>query len=115
MGELESGSLGEGVAAADGFGLSSITTATTTTSGTAGNSASSTTSSYSTAATGGDIESLDNKLDCSLFTMVISSAIVIFSVGWCPFALVPLLFAVGFADAKAKPESYIPAYPTKNR
>ncbi|TEY46329.1 hypothetical protein BOTCAL_0316g00100 [Botryotinia calthae] len=109
VGELESGSLGEGVVAADGFGLSSPTTATTTTSGTVGNSVSSTTSGYSTAATGRDIESLANKLDRCLFTMVIGSAIVIVSVAWCPFALVPLLLAVGFADAKAKPELDIPA------
>ncbi|KAM0159150.1 hypothetical protein ACHAQE_005233 [Botrytis cinerea] len=113
VGELESGSLGEGVVAADGFGLSSLTTATTTTSRTVGNSASSTTSGYYTAATGRDIESLANELDRRLFTMAISSAIVIVSVAWCPFALVPLLFAVGFADAKTKPELDIPAYPTR--
>ncbi|KAK6603000.1 SCP-like extracellular protein [Botrytis cinerea] len=113
VGELESGSLGEGVVAADGFGLSSLTTATTTTSRTVGNSASSTTSGYYTAATGRDIESLANELDRRLFTMAISSAIVIVSVAWCPFALVPLLFAVRLADAKTKPELDIPAYPTR--
>ena len=113
MGELESGSLGEGVVAADGFGLSSLTTATTTTSRTVGNSASSTTSGYYTATAGRDIESLANELDRRLFTMAISSAIVIVSVAWCPFALVPLLFAVRLADAKTKPELDIPAYPTR--
>ncbi|TGO29693.1 hypothetical protein BPAE_0012g00480 [Botrytis paeoniae] len=104
--------LGEGVVAADGFGLSSLTTATTAISGTSENSASSTTSSYSTAATGKDVESLAKKLDTSLFAMVLSSAIVIGSVAWCPFALAPLLFVVGFA-ADAKPESYISAYPAR--
>ncbi|KAF5874820.1 putative extracellular scp domain-containing protein pry1 protein [Botrytis fragariae] len=100
VGELESGSLGEGVVAADGFGLSSLTTAITASGGTSGNSAASTISSLSTAATGKDVESLANKLGTSRFAMVISSAIVIGSLAWHPLALVPLFLAVGFADAK---------------
>ncbi|TGO80028.1 hypothetical protein BELL_0016g00020 [Botrytis elliptica] len=76
VGELGSGSLGEGVIAADGFGLSSLNTTTTASSGISGTGASSTTSSFSTAATGKDLESLAKKLDHGLFTMVISSAIV---------------------------------------
>ncbi|TGO52545.1 hypothetical protein BCON_0139g00110 [Botryotinia convoluta] len=111
VGELESGSLGEGVVAADGFGLSSLTTATTARSGTSGTGASSTTSSHSTAATGKDVESLANKLDNSLFTMVVSSAIVIGLLAWHPFALASLFLVVGFADAK--PELNISSYTTE--
>ncbi|TGO41604.1 hypothetical protein BHYA_0019g00350 [Botrytis hyacinthi] len=90
VGELESGSLGEGVVAADRFGLGSLSTTTTASSGTSGTDTSSKTSSLSTAATGKDIESLAKKLDPDLFTMAISSAIVIGSAVWCPFALIPL-------------------------
>ncbi|KAF7881276.1 hypothetical protein EAF00_011949 [Botryotinia globosa] len=86
IGELESGSLGEGVIAADGFGLTSSSTTITASSRTSGTDASSTTSSLSTAATGKDVESLAEKLDPDLFTMVVSSAIVIGSVVWCAFA-----------------------------
>ncbi|KAF7953338.1 hypothetical protein EAE96_006549 [Botrytis aclada] len=80
VGELETGSLGEGVIAANGLGLSSPTTATTAIVGTVGDSASSTTSSHSTAATGKDVQSRANKVDHCLLMMVISSAIVIGSV-----------------------------------
>ncbi|TGO66544.1 hypothetical protein BOTNAR_0059g00260 [Botryotinia narcissicola] len=86
VGELESGSLGEGVVAADGFGLSSLRSTDTASSGTSGTDASSPTSILSTAATGKDVESLAKKLNPSLFMMTISSAIVIGSVVSCPFA-----------------------------
>ncbi|CAD6440467.1 cb680d21-7e9b-4cfb-b7be-840b4415bfcc [Sclerotinia trifoliorum] len=89
VGELESGTLGEGVVAVDGFGLSSST----------GTSGTSSTTSSSSAATGVDSQSMANKLHHGLFEAIATSALIIGLVTICPSIIVPLILAFGFADA----------------
>ncbi|APA07489.1 hypothetical protein sscle_03g022590 [Sclerotinia sclerotiorum 1980 UF-70] len=93
VGELESGNLGEGVVAVDGFGLSSST----------GTSSTSSTTSSSSAATGVDSQGVANMLHHSLFEVVVTSAFVIGLVAVYPSIMVPLL-AFGFADATSQVE-----------
>ncbi|KAJ8059485.1 hypothetical protein OCU04_011146 [Sclerotinia nivalis] len=92
VGELESGTLGGGVVAVDGFGLSSST----------GTSSTSSITSSSSAATGVDSKSVANKLHYSLFEVIVTSALVIGLVTIYPSLMVFLLLAFGFADATSQ-------------
>lgn len=88
VGELESGTLGGGVVAASGLGLSSSTSATIT----------STTTSINSAATGRDTESWGNKRDHSLFAVMATSAFVVASVNIYPSTWLYLFLVFGLAD-----------------
>ncbi|KAF7874344.1 hypothetical protein EAF04_003016 [Stromatinia cepivora] len=92
VGELESGTLGGGVVAVDGFGLSSSTSTSSTSS----------TTSSSSAATGVDSECVGNKPHYSLFEVIVTSALAIGLVTIYPSVMVPLLLAFGFADATSQ-------------
>ncbi|ESZ98222.1 hypothetical protein SBOR_1398 [Sclerotinia borealis F-4128] len=84
VGELISGNLGQGVAAATDLGLTTATTSTT---------------SRSPAATGVVRKSLGNKLEYSLFAMILTAVVLIGSVTISPSVLVPVLLLFGAADA----------------